>query len=779
MAGPSVKLSVKELGTGTISIKGLELMLGRILEEDWEEPVGPTPRPRVATLRPWDMRLLERYRPLYSPMCDMCCQCAYGKCDLSDGKKGACGIDLRTQQSRRMLLDSAIGAAAHTTHAIHLVEYLIKKRGRDSPVSLGEEVVIEAPITRVVVGMRPKTLGDLESALEYVTEGLTELLSSALPGQESSNLDFESKALHAGTLDGVAMEIADLAQISALGYPKGDPDSPLVELGMGVVDNSKPVVLFIGHNAAPGVEAVEYLEESGLYGKVELAGICCTSHDLARYRQGTKIIGPMSRQLTFVRSGIADVVVLDQECVRLDMIGEALKKDSRVITTIAQNCGGLPDLTAEPTEQIVERLVAGKDPAVLILDPVKAGEVAVKTALAIAPGRREKQYLEDALAKASKCTKCGSCRRACPHDLKVDEAVWAAKGNDPSRLADLYNFCMACGKCESACPRDLPIVSMVQEAALEAIRTSRFKVRAGRGPILDTEIRSVGRPIVMGEIPGVVAFAGCSNFPRGGHEVVEMADEFARRRFIVVASGCAAMEIGSYRDAEGLTLYEKYPGSFDAGGLVNVGSCVANSHIIGAAIKIANIFAKRNLRGNYEEIADYILNRVGAVGIVWGTFSNKAEAIGNSAVRFGIPVILGPHGAKHRRAYLGRSDRKEDWTPYDVRTGRRLYVGPAPEHLWYVAETKEEAMVMAAKLVMRPSDTTLGRQIKLTHYLDLSQRLHGTLPDDLHLFVRTETDLPILMKEQIIPILKQKGWEPTEIPQLGSTLLDRLAAGRS
>ncbi len=779
MAGSSVRLSVKELETGTISVKGLELHLGRILEEDWDEPMGPSPRPGVATLRPWDLRLMERYRPFYSPTCDMCCQCAYGKCDLSDGKKGACGMDLRTQQSRRMLLDSAIGAATHTTHALHLLEYLIAKRGRDYPIDLGEDVVIEAPITRVVVGLRPKTLGDLQSALEYVTEGVTELLSSVHPGQESNHLDFESKALHAGTLDGVAMEVADLAQISALQYPKGDPGAPLVELGMGVVDSSRPVVLFIGHNAASGVEAVDYLERSGLYGKVELAGICCTSHDLARYRQGAKIIGPMSRQLTFVRSGIADVVVVDEECVRLDVVSEALKKDSRVVATTSQICGGLPDLTTAPSEEIVDRLIVGKDPAVLVLDPVKAGEVAVKTALALAPGRREKRYLANVLAEASKCTKCGNCRRACPHDLRVDEAVYAAGRNDPSKLAELYGLCMACGRCESACPRKLPIVSMTQEAALEAVRTSRFKIRAGRGPVLDTEIRNVGRPIVMGEIPGVVAFAGCANYPRGGHEVVEMADELARRRFIVVASGCSAMEIGSYRDAEGLTLYEKYPGSFDAGGLVNVGSCVSNAHIIGAAVKIANIFAKRNLRGNYEEIADYILNRVGAVAIVWGTFSNKAESIANSAVRFGIPVILGPHGAKYRRALLGRSDNRELWQPYDVRTGKPVFVGPAPEHLWYVAETKEEAMVMAAKLVMRPSDTSMGRQIKLTHYLDLSKRLYGVLPDDFHLLVRTETDLPILMKDELIPILKERRWEPTEIPQLGSTLLERLATGRS
>jgi acetyl-CoA decarbonylase/synthase complex subunit alpha len=40
-----------------------------------------------------------------------------------------------------------------------------------------------------------------------------------------------------------------------------------------------------------------------------------------------------------------------------------------------------------------------------------------------------------------------------------------------------------------------------------------YKVRAGRGPIMDTEIRTVGAPITLGTIPGVVALVGCSNFP--------------------------------------------------------------------------------------------------------------------------------------------------------------------------------------------------------------------------------------------------------------------------
>ena len=106
------------------------------------------------------------------------------------------------------------------------------------------------------------------------------------------------------------------------------------------------------------------------------------------------------------------------------------------------------------------------------------------------------------------------------------------------------------------------------------------------------------------------------------------------------------MSAGSYRNSEGKTLYEEFPGGFEAGGVLNVGSCVANSHIAGAAIKVANIFAKRSLRGNYEEIADYIHNRLGAVGLAWGAYSQKAAAIGAGFWRLGIPVLVGPHGSK-------------------------------------------------------------------------------------------------------------------------------------
>ena len=59
--------------------------------------------PEHPDLRNWDMRLLKTYKPFYAPMCDMCCFCTYGKCDLTGDKRGACGIDISTQQARVVL----------------------------------------------------------------------------------------------------------------------------------------------------------------------------------------------------------------------------------------------------------------------------------------------------------------------------------------------------------------------------------------------------------------------------------------------------------------------------------------------------------------------------------------------------------------------------------------------------------------------------------------------------------------------------------------------------
>jgi len=775
-----LRMRIKELKSDLGILKDFELSVGKIVEETWTEEAGPTSYPSITSLREWDSKLLQRYKPFYMPFCDVCCLCTFGKCDLTEEKRGACGINMAAQQSRIVLLACCIGASAHITHARHLVDHLIEDLGREHPIDVGGvSVELEAPITRLVCGIRPRTLGDLEDVLSYMERQTTQLLSATLTGQEGSNLDFESKVFHAGMIDHVGLEVADIAQIAGYGFPKADPEAPLAEIGFGTIDATKPVILVIGHNVPPAVSIMNYLTDKGLQGEIEVTGLCCTAHDATRYGPKAKIVGPISWQLRFIRSGIPDVIVVDEQCIRADSLVEAQRIKAPLIATSEVDCFGLPNRTNDPSEEIVKDLLSGNVPGALILDPAKAGEVAVKTAMIIAPTRRKFKAIPDVdeiIKGARTCRRCDDCRRACPNDLAMPEAVIEAANGNLEKLASLYEECIGCGRCESACPVDLPLHSFIVKAAEKKLKEEKFKIRVGRGAIQDLEIREVGNPIVMGEIPGVVAFVGCPNYAKSANETAEMAMEFAKRRYIVLTSGCAAMSASMFRDEEGKSPYEIYPGIFDAGGLLNVGSCVANSHIAGAAIKIASIFARRKLRGNYEEIADYILNRVGAVGVAWGAMSQKAAAIASGFWRLGVPVIVGPHGAKYRRMLLGREDIVEDWYVYDARTGDKVYVGPTPEHLFYAAETKEEALVMAAKLCMRPNDTTRGRSIKLTHYIDLSRRLYGVMPDDIHLFVRTLADVPITMRDEIIKILEEKGWRENVIPD--PTLLPRLIRRR-
>ncbi len=725
-----------------------------IRADDKWEPVGHTPMPEIPDLRNWDMRLMKQYKPFYAPMCDMCCFCTYGKCDLTGDKKGACGINISAQQARVVLLACCMGMSAHGGHGRHVLHYLIEKHGKDYKINMGDQVAIEAPHIRTVLGLKPETLGDLEKAIEYVESQLIHLISSLHTGQEGSALDYESKALHASMLDHVAMEVCDIAEITGFGYPTSVAETPLVDMGWGSVDKTKPLILLVGHNPVTAIPIVDYINEHGLADKVEVGGICCTALEVTRYSDKAKIIGPLSKQLYFVRSGLADVIVIDEQCIRTDIPEQASKVGSALIATCDKACHGLEDVKNKEADDIVKDMVGGKH--ALIFDPEKAAEVAVKTALELAPKRKKKLITAEQVPELAKDHKlCNLCSQVCPNLLPVGDAVEAAKNGDLTLLAEVFAKCIGCGKCEQECPRNVPIIDMMQAVA----GNETWKVRAGRGPVMDSEIRKVGAPLVLGTIPGIIAIVGCSNFPEEIAEVAEIVDEFAKRKYIVVLTGCSAMAAGMMKDKDGKTVYEKYPAQFDAGGVINIGSCVSNAHITGAAMKVANIFGTLPLRGNYEVIADYVVNRVGACGLAWGAMSQKAASIATGCNRLGIPVVLGPHSAKYRRLFMSKKEN-DDWTVMDGRERKLVDTGePSPEHLITVVESKERAMITMAKLCIRKNDTPQGRALKLTHYIGLHKKYMGALPQDLHLYIRKTSDIPIFFKKEIVPYLEQVGWK--------------------
>jgi acetyl-CoA decarbonylase/synthase complex subunit alpha len=461
--------------------------------------------------------------------------------------------------------------------------------------------------------------------------------------------------------------------------------------------------------------------------------------------------------------------MVDEQCINLKVFNEAQKIKAPFIATNQKCMFGLEERSDDPLEEIVEDLASYKVPGVLILDHEKAGQVAAEVALKVKDHRRELNFLpdeEEIMNEAKRCTGCGNCQRNCPNDLPlVDIMSWAQNG-EWEKIIKHEPTCLMCGRCEDDCvSQNLSPINTIIYADKKHIATEKFMMRSGRGMIRDMEIRNVGSPIVLGEIPGVIAIVGCANYHAKDNEVALIAEEFLQRGYIVVVSGCGAMDIARYKTENGTSLYEEYDGDFDRGCLLNVGSCVANSHITGTVCKVANIFARRPLRGNFEEIADYSLNRIGAVGLAWGAYSQKAASIASHVNGLGVPVVVGPHSAEYRRMYLGREDKPETWEAINGRTREVIQEAPVPEHLLVVSEDINECMVLLAKMCLRQADGIKGRSIKLAHYIDLSQKYLNKFPEaeELAKFVRVEADVPPNLKDKVMTMLKEIGWEPKPV----------------
>ena len=66
------------------------------------------------------------------------------------------------------------------------------------------------------------------------------------------------------------------------------------------------------------------------------------------------------------------------------------------------------------------------------------------------------------------------CRRACPNDLSVPQAIKAAAGGNLAPLNELYDDCIGCGRCEPACKQKIQVHGLIAGAAEKQMREENY-----------------------------------------------------------------------------------------------------------------------------------------------------------------------------------------------------------------------------------------------------------------------------------------------------------------
>ncbi len=691
----------------------------------------------------WDNVLLNRYRPVYTNI------------------KKEYGLDSSLQEACK-------GLSRQLAFARELLDFSIKIFGRDKEIDIGRAITYPTMNTSMLTGFYTKNLGDMDRALSYAESQLSELLISDFARSE---IELEEKTLHAGSLIFLAMEVSETIKMCCFDFFNAGKhpateysDFPPVEteVGIGAVDTTKPVVVFFGNNFLPAWFAIEYLRREGLDNTIEICGVGAVGHDLPRFYKMGKVLTSATKIRKVFRTGIPDVVVVSDSCFGFDLLAEAKRVDAKVIAYGAGN--ELEDRSEDSVEDIINDIVENDLPGIKLTNLEKAGELAVKLAQEIKKkGKRKRNYLlsEDGIKEeASRCKSCDTCFGVCPSRLALSKAM--KEGVKP--LADIYDDCIFCGECERACPEGIPIVDLIISAASAAgkIREDKYLMRAGRGPMSELEWRDLTFGIILGgNGPGMINIIGCGNYPGSEREVADMARYFLERNALVTVSGCVAADVAKYFDAEEKKyLFEQYIAAGVLKGLVNFGGCTAISHVPSAVYRGALVGSGYVPKANWTQIADYLYARLPVVVIMWGAGTEEMYAVASGLVRSGIPVVVGPSGFKFKRYFMGDKYDRSKWWMYDGVTGEKKEVEPCPTHMLVPVETKEEAIAMSAKLLHRPLALRDPRLASLEAENEAHKIFFDEYPDDWHLYVRSEQELHVMRKVELLRKLEtEHGWE--------------------
>ncbi|KXB01086.1 hypothetical protein AKJ41_02780 [candidate division MSBL1 archaeon SCGC-AAA259O05] len=642
---------------------------------------------------PFIQKLLDNYEPVYRFNWPITCEfCGKGPCSLTnEGDRGVCGLNPEAILARDSLSQVTIGMNTHLSSLERMINY-----SKNCDFKVRTEG-ITTPITRTLINSSPRNFEKVQEAYQKLLEVGNQISSLLHMGQESNPFEFEKWSLMGGLVDLLSLELAELI------YNSIQPELNQVKrvsYGPQTVERKKPNVLIIGH-LPPVLE--EIVKEGRNDEGIELLGLCCLGHEASRTHSEVKFVGSLNQQVKVVSSGIADVVVVDEQCVMPNLLEAAKQSQTKIICVSPKIRYGLENLTEETVEETIKKILNDELPGAVILNEEKAAKTSIQLAKRIHASK-----CPSSKASLDNCTFCGSCEEVCPKNIELTKVLEKVKDESDfeKELSNFWNLCIECRRCERVCPQDVRILGGLTEVWCET-QVGR-EIKSGRGAISDDEIRVQAPSLVLGSIPGTIIFTGCPEFPGGTQEIGELVREFTENNYIVLSAGCSATAL-----AETGTFTESH--RFEPATLINLGSCFSNSHAVGSLIKAAHYQALVDVDDNYPEVADFILNKLSSSCVLWGIVAPKTYAIAHGAMAFGIPVII-PSKPAYKKSIRRRNEKIR---LYDKKWDREVEVEHTPDHLLYTADDIDDCLLSTVKLCMRPSDTAHSRRKKLEHLLDL------------------------------------------------------------
>ena len=754
--------------------RGIEDIIIEAMEADFQAARYTTfdqrlfPFADAADLAEWDSFLIGRYPPLYTGSPGSCSDCPLGPCDLKAGN-GLCGLTGVASQARQSLRRTCQGCLSQFLDSRELLNYALKIYGPDHSVEWGKmHDRSDTSHIGLMTAMWPKNLADLNRVLSYAEEQLNKLFAASFTGLDP--LETEQMVLHTGSILLAAMNVSELVKMNCFGFTNASNEDIMTTInwppanilgGLGNVEPGKPALTFLGDNFLPGFCAVKQLQEENLSEKVEICGIGPAGHDIIRFYDRCRILGPMTQARKLVRHGISDVIVAGDACIDLSFLGDAKIAGTKVIWTSRAKNIGLPDYSDETVEKIVADLLAGA-PGAWVRHTEKAAAAAVKLVQKIS---RPKSHLlsEEAVKKeAKRCREdCDRCSNVCPNGLLIGQQLRKVNAVGIAALKDIEEGCYLCGACEKVCPEKIPLENIIV-AALDAWKDDdKLKMRAGRGPVARVETTAWAFGSMWGNCPGIFHILGCGD-TRSREELGWIAYNLTWRNAIVFTAGCGAGEIGRYFNKEkGQYVYEQFGTEAQLRNLINCGSCTACSHIVDQALKWPRTGSGVAHYANFAETADIEFNIIAPTLIVWGALPDRMHALVASWVRAGMSAVIGPNsGFEWNRYLMGNKWKWEEWWSYMGYGGEKQYHEPSPSAMIIPVETKEEAITQALAISLRPVDIRDARQTRLDTWIELSEQFFQEFPDDWQLFARSDWELPIRYKSRLLRELREKhGWD--------------------